>query len=504
MSINRNIKQKFSTFLNVEEQSRGLRISHLQTRFQLARNINNILASYPDGTVEYFAKTFVKELQKNNQTNLYAEHLSAYLEEPCFWLAMEELYQQLRPLKYTKLDCFQEARKVAAQPTSLYKKYNFTDSNPSTWAKLQIKNKVKHTAYLGRELCKYATWSLPKYLSEKILKEAIKIQLGITEKKEIRSYIFAVKSYKEIYSCSQPKKIEGKLLEPNQAQWSEIKEDYNLRCAEYNEKIAEDESDSLELITDFQLIREKICTCEKIVKDYICKVEEVDINSLEKNDSNETEVILFNPEGKEIEREDNQQIISICLFEFSKLQPECQKLIQLCYGLEISQTEMTEIFGLKQYQISRKIKRSEQKLLMALVKWSQANLGITPNKGIICEKNQPLKEWLRHYFKQQFEGALQKNLLEQHQEKIMMLRLYYGEELNLETVAEKLNFSTQTIASEIEIIKQKLQIFLQEWVKEKMQISLLNSSSNKIAIFVEEWLKYAPYAPYAPYAMWNS
>ncbi len=500
MIINRNIKQKFSTFLNVEEQSRGLRIriSHLQTRFQLAKNINSILESNPDGTAEYFAQTFVKELQKNNQTKLYAEHLSAYLEEPCFWLARGELSQQLEPLKYSKLDCFQEARKVAAQPIIIYEKYNFTDSNPSTWAKLQIKNKVKQTAYSGRELCKYATWSLPKYLSENRLKEALKIKLGIKAKKEIESYVFAVKSYKAIYRSSQPEKNKGKLPEPNQEQWLEIQKYYNFQCSEYNKKRKDSgESDRLEEIDNFQLIREKICTCIKVARDYICNFEDVDINSPEQNNSHETEILVFNPEEQEIETEENQQIISICLFEFSKLPPECQKLIQLSYGLDISQTEMTKIFGLKQYQISRKIKRSEQNILKGLVKWSQVNLGISPNEGIIKEQNQPFKEWLRDYFKQHFGRILQENLLAQHQEKILMLRLYYGEGLEMEIVAEKLNVFPQKIAGDIEIVKQNLEIFLQEWVKEKMALSLSNYGSNKIASFVEEWLKDAPYA------MWN-
>lgn len=496
MIINRNIKQKFSTFLNVEEQSRGLRIriSHLQTRFQLARNINSILESNPDGTVEYFAKTFVKELHKNNHIKLYAEHLSAYLEEPCFWLARRELSHQLEPLKYSELDCFQEARKVAAQPISIYEKYNFTDSNPSTWAKMQIKNKVKETAYSGRELCKYATWSLPKYLSENKLKEALKIKLGIKAKKEIYSYIFALRSYKAIYQTNQLKKNKGNLPEPNQAQWLEIEKYYNFQCNEYNEKLAANESERLEEIDNFQLIRKKICTCEKIVKDYMCKVEDVDINSPETIDSNETEIIVFNPEEKEIETEESQQIISICLFEFSKLSPECQKIIQLFYGLEISQTEMTEIFGLKQYKISRKIKQSEQNILKGLVKWSQVNLGISPNEGIIKEQNQPFKEWLKDYLKQDFYQILQENFLEQHQKQIMMLRLYYGEQLEMEIIAKKLNISPQEVAEKIAIVKQNIEIFLQEWVKEKMNISLPNSVNKRIVSFVEEWLKDAPYA----------
>ncbi|NES70417.1 MAG: hypothetical protein F6K24_36985 [Okeania sp. SIO2D1] len=168
--------------------------------------------------------------------------------------------------------------------------------------------------------------------------------------------------------------------------------------------------------------------------------------------------------------------------------------MQLSYGLKISQMEMEEIFGLDQSQISRKIKGCEKKLLMALVKWCQANFEIPPNEGIIKEHSQPLKDLLKEYFQQQFHGALQENLLDKQKEKIMMLRLYYGERLKLETVAEKLKVSQQTVAGEIEIVQHNLQIFLQQWVKEKMEICLPMSTNKRIANFVEEWLKIAPYA----------
>lgn len=69
--------------------------------------------------------------------------------------------------------------------------------------------------------------------------------------------------------------------------------------------------------------------------------------------------------------------------EFDKLSPEFQKLMQLFYGLEISQTDMKEIFNLQQYQISRKIKGSGEQILTGLVNWSKVNLEIIPNEGII-------------------------------------------------------------------------------------------------------------------------
>ncbi len=503
MSINRDIKEKFSTFFDLEEQPSNLRINNLLKAPKLANHFYHIFQSCPDGTAEYFAKNFVKELQKNNHTKLYEEHLSAYLEEPCFWLA-EELYKQLRQLRqlnYSRLDCFQEARKVASQPITIYKTYNFKDSNPMTWGKRQIKSKVKQTVYVGRDFCKYGTWCGLKYLSEKILREALQAKSGITEKKEIESHVLVVNAYKEIYRSSQLKKFEGRLPEPNQAQWEEIQKYYNFRCSEYNKKLSADESDRLEVITNFQVIKEKFITCYSVARNYICMVEEtvenIDIISNEIMADNQHEVIAVNHPEKEIETEEKQQIVSICLYEFAKLPPESQKLIQLFYGLGISQTEMKEIFGLQQFQISRKIKRSEKKLLEALVTWSKANLEITPNEGIIKEQNQALKEWLRDYFKQQFEGALQENLLEQYKEKVLMLRLYYGEGLKLETVAEKLNVSSQRITQEIEIVKQNLEIFLQEWVREKMDISLSNSPNKRIVSFVEECLKDAPYG------MWN-
>ncbi|MGD1715916.1 hypothetical protein [Dapis sp. BLCC M172] len=501
MSLNRNIKEQFSTFFDVEEKLNNLKVNNFLKIPNLAKNFERIYQSFPDGTAEDIAKIFIAKMQKNNQTKSDEKNLSAYLEEACFWVVERgELYKQLRLLKLnsTRLDCFQEARKIASQPINIYKTYNFKDSNPMTWGKRQIKREVRKIAYVGREFRRYSTWSVLKYLSDKILIEALKAKSGIKTKKEIKSYVLVVKCYREIYCNSQPKKNEGKLPEPNQTQWEEIQKYYNLRCSEYNKKLSTDESDRLEEITNFQTIKEKIFTCINAANDYIYIDDKTDINLLERNGDNQTEFIKLNHPEREIELEETQQIASICLDEFAKLPLESQKLMQLYYGLEISQTEMKEIFGLQQYQISRKIKRSEKKLLEALGKWSQANLEITPNEEIIKEQNQALKEYLKPYFKQHFEAALEQKLGENNQEKILILRLYYGEKLKLETVAEKLKVSSQTITQEIEIVKQNLEIFLQEWIKEKMDISLSNSRNKRIVSFVEEWLKEE-----APYAIWN-
>ena len=80
MNINRDIKEKFSTFFNVEERPGTLKIKNLQIRLKLANNFNTIFQSCPDGKAEYFAQSFVKKLQTNNHTKLDEEHLSAYLE----------------------------------------------------------------------------------------------------------------------------------------------------------------------------------------------------------------------------------------------------------------------------------------------------------------------------------------------------------------------------------------------------------------------------------------
>ncbi|NES69410.1 MAG: hypothetical protein F6K24_31385, partial [Okeania sp. SIO2D1] len=191
---------------------------------------------------------------------------------------------------------------------------------------------------------------------------------------------------------------------------------------------------------------------------------------------------------------EKQQIISVCLSEFYQQPQECQKLMQLFYGLKISQMEMSEVFGLKQYQISRKMDKSEKNILKALAKWSKTNLETTLNEGIIKERRDFLKDWFKYYFQQQFYRVLQENLLEKQKEKIMILRLCYGERLKLDTVAEKLKVSQQEVAGEIEMVQQKLQIFLQQWVREKMDICLPISANKRIANFVEEWLKIAPYA----------
>ena len=495
MIFNRDTKAKFSTFLNIEEKSNKLGVINLQIVPKLAKNFDGIFQLNPEVNEEYFAKYFVKEVQKKPLNKLGKEHLSAYLEEPCFWLATKELNQQLAPIKWQELDCFQEARKIAAEPSKIFSKYNFTDTSVTTWAKLQIKHKVRQTAYVGKEFCKYAPWSAPKYLSEKMLREALQTKSKIKTQKEIESCVLVFKSYKEVYSSNQPERIGGRLAEPNKKQWEDIKSHYNKRCSRYNNKLSSDNSEHLELITDFQQIRNTILACVKVARSYCCIGVAEDIETDFKPIDN---MISVNYQPLEIEGEEKKQIISVCLSEFSKLAPEFQKLMQLSYGLNISQMEMSEIFGIHQSQICRKIKDREKKLLRALEQWCQANFEIPPNEGILKERSKFLKEWLKYYFQQQFYRVLQENLLGQQKEKIMILRLHYGERLKLDTVAEKLKVSQQKVAEEIEIVQQKLQIFLQQWIMEKMEICLPMSANKRIANFVEEWLKIAPYA------MWHS
>ncbi|NER03620.1 MAG: hypothetical protein F6K17_13860 [Okeania sp. SIO3C4] len=321
MIFNRDIKAKFSTFFNIEEKSNKLGITNLQTVPKLAKNFDSILQLYPEANEEYFAKNFVKEVQNKHQNRLEKEHLSAYLEESCFWLATQELNQQLAPIKWQELDCFQEARKIAAQPNKIFSTYNFTDTSVITWAKQQIKHKVRQTAYVGKEFCKYATWSAPKYLTEKILREALHAKSKIKTKKEIESCVLAVKSYKEVYRSNQPEKIAGKLPEPNQKQWEDIKNYYNQQRSRYNNKLSSDDSEHLELIINFQEIRDKIITCVKVVRDYCCIAEDVDIKATEIIADSKAEIIPVNDREAEIEDANKQQIISVCLSEFSKLTP---------------------------------------------------------------------------------------------------------------------------------------------------------------------------------------
>ena len=68
MNINRDIKEKFSTFFNVEERPGTLKIKNLQIRLKLANNFNTIFQSCPDGKAEYFAQSFVKKLQTKEKS----------------------------------------------------------------------------------------------------------------------------------------------------------------------------------------------------------------------------------------------------------------------------------------------------------------------------------------------------------------------------------------------------------------------------------------------------
>jgi len=81
-----------------------------------------------------------------------------------------------------------------------------------------------------------------------------------------------------------------------------------------------------------------------------------------------------------------------------KLPPQSQKLLQLYYQQGLTQQQIAKQQQIQQYQVSRQLAKTRESLLLAIAKWSQETMHISPTSNVVKYISAVLEEWLQNYF----------------------------------------------------------------------------------------------------------
>ena len=81
-----------------------------------------------------------------------------------------------------------------------------------------------------------------------------------------------------------------------------------------------------------------------------------------------------------------------------KLGAQQSELLRLYYQAGLTQAEIAQTIGVKQYTVSRRLSRSREALIGALVKWSQETLHIQLTPALVRSMSEGLEEWLSMYY----------------------------------------------------------------------------------------------------------
>ena len=387
MQRRENTVEIFSTFIKFELD----RFKGWVTEPKLRRSIKTCLQKSPDKkSSSYWALYWHKIWQTKPSANyLAASHLSAYLQESCFWAIGKFT---LNVSSHSSLeDYFQIA---IAQLPKILKNFNPQYScYLKSYAELAFNRTIKDLLRVQKEVHICSHWALLHNLSRKRLLKSLQ-NMG-NSRQTIDSYILAWECYRELYDCRS--KQTRKIDKPNTDTFKNIAELYN--------------SERLSRLTistpaiDSQTLENWLLSCAQAAR-HLLYPKIVSADTPLNNDSNASLLDTI-PDG-EISLIEREEIASLKNYQtqlnksltnaIASLKLEQQKLLRLYYGEQLTQKEIGKKLNLKQYQISRRLSSSKKKLLLSFFQWGEQTLHISPESDVVGAVNSGLEEWLKFHY----------------------------------------------------------------------------------------------------------
>jgi RNA polymerase sigma factor (sigma-70 family) len=393
MKPRQRIIDLFSTFIQLADDL----FERWVTDSQLQRSIQQAVAQIPEispaESSEHFWVLYWYRLWKTNPESLAIGHLSAYLQEACYWVG-QRVALQLTSMQYKLSDCFQIA--IASLPIVL-KGYNPNQgASLKTYASVVFSNKLRDTLRQQGEANSRTDWGLLRKLSQKQLVESLQAA-GFSEQ-AIANYRLAWTCFKTFCAPSETPATR-QLSTPERATWATITQLYNtqrLRQVPPIEPQATPEN-----------LERWLKNCAKQARAYLYPA--ITSLNLTKSESGSGEILDDLPDRtgasgltdliirEELQERQTQQtqINAVLKVAIEKLDPQVQTLLHLYYAQKLTQQEIASQLEIKQYTVSRRLSSAKEKLLLELAKWSQETLHISLTSPAVRDMSLVLEEWLQ-------------------------------------------------------------------------------------------------------------
>jgi RNA polymerase sigma factor (sigma-70 family) len=388
-----SIIEIFSTFIQFDFD----RFNHWATDPRLRRNMKRHLEQVSSKEIsENFWAVYWHKSWQNQPKGLAREHLSAYLQEICFW-ATNKTMTGFTSTQYTISDCFQVA---IAGIDKVLKGFNPQQGyNLKNYASITFSNLIRELLRQRQEVDICSDWALLRKLSQKRLEESLK-NAGLTKDTIVR-YVLAWNCFKTLYVPSQASSTR-RLSKPERKSWEKI---VKLYQQESKGKLPESE----EVVTP-ETLEKWLTACVKAARAYLYPSvtsinqprsgegsgEIVDNLPGEVDDSLLTEMIV--EEEQAYRNQQQSQISQVLLEAINHLDPDERKLLELYYAQKATQTEMAQQLGTKQYNVSRKLSKARKTLLKSLAQWSKETLHISLTSDVLNGISAVLEEWLAGHY----------------------------------------------------------------------------------------------------------
>jgi RNA polymerase sigma factor (sigma-70 family) len=393
MRQRKDLIEIFSTFLQFE----GDRPTLWAIDPRLNRSMTRSVQAEPDGIEDFWATYWLRQYARHAVTNPAIQqpsgHLSAYLQETCFW-AVSRVMPRVGSIQTSLADCFQVA--IADVPKLLKA---FDASKPTSlkaYANTVFGNCLRDRLRQQKEIDFCSEWGLLQKTSRKRLLDALTASNCDPAMRD--RYYLAWQALTNNYSSEESPKLRT-IAAPDPKTWQTIAQSYNRERAAFPQLTA----------ATAQELEKWLLDAAKKIRGYLYPT----VSSLNVKKGDDTEADWesdlvgdeFSPMAALEEREaraerqtQQQQMVTVLQTAISSLDAPARQLLTLYYRDRQTQQNIAQKLALPQYTVSRKLTKARENLLKAILLWRQNTLHIAPTSDVISSISALLEEWLESFY----------------------------------------------------------------------------------------------------------
>lgn len=344
----------------------------------------------------FWALYWHKRWQAHTQASA---HLHAYLQEPCYW-ATQRIIQRFSHGSWTLADGFQTA--IAHTPSILKRYRPDYGSDLRAYAQTAFGNVIRDQLRQQHDVNICSDWGLLRRLSRvQILRSLEAAGIAQTE-----SAILLWQCFKA--TCRpDPQHSVRALPPPTVNQLAQMAARYNRLRVQLSPMPPRLEGE--ELVDKLQQIAEA-ARAHLVPKVTSLNDPQFDQGAHEQIENLSGDDLPMNRLLAEEAFAEQQrrigQLDAVLGNAIAALPPADQTLLRLYYREALTQTAIAQQLNIQQYQVSRRLSRVRQQLLLDVAQWSQKTVHIALDSAVLASMSDAIHEWLqRHYQKTASEGS---------------------------------------------------------------------------------------------------
>ena len=357
-------------------------------------NETNPARRQPNGLPSVLSHSHGEETSPRCAAATAIDHLSAYLQETCFW-AVRRVMPRTGSMQVKLSDGFQVA--ISDVPKLLAA---FDASKPSglkAYANTVFGNTLRDYLRQRQEVDFCSEWGLLQKISRKRLLAALTAN-NFDSATGDRYYL----AWQALTTNHRPDKSPKlrTLAAPTPETWQAIEQSYNRSRQAFPHLTAATAKE----------IEKWLLDAAKKVRSYLYPT----VNSLnvKKGDDNDAEwesdlvgndlEPMANLEEQQTRTErqtQQQQMVEVLQTAIDRLDAPARQLLNLYYRDRATQQQIAQQLDLPQYTVSRKLTKTRETLLKTILTWGQTSLHIAPTSDVINSISALLEEWLESFYR---------------------------------------------------------------------------------------------------------